>query len=127
MPTRDRTTNPTATDDRARRPRRRPLRRATDPTLVLGVARPLTLGAAVAAMVGSVLAVLELVLPVAFVLSSVVAIGLFAAARRVDILARPDLTPDRTTRSRRVLVAIWVLAVVGTVWSSWLLAEGWSR
>jgi len=95
--------------------------------LVLGVARPLTLGAAVAAMVGSVLAVLELVLPVAFVLSSVVAIGLFAAARRVDILARPDLTPDRTTRSRRVLVAIWVLAVVGTVWSSWLLAEGWSR
>ncbi len=94
---------------------------------MLGVARPLTLGAAVAAMVGSVLAVLELVLPVAFVLSSVVAIGLFAAARRVDILARPDLTPDRTTRSRRVLVAIWVLAVVGTVWSSWLLAEGWSR
>lgn len=127
VPIRERPSNRASDVPTPRRPRRRPLRRATDPTLVLGDARPLTVGSALAAIAGSLLAVLDVARPVALVLSSVVAIGLYAGARRFDILARPNLTPDRTARSRRVVVAIWALAVLGTVWSAWNLAEGWSR
>jgi hypothetical protein len=95
--------------------------------MLLGDARPLTVGAAVAAIAGGLLAVVGVLEVLAFVLSSVVAIGLLAAARRVDILMRPDFAPDRSTRSRRALVAILLLAVFGTVWSSWALALEWAR
>ena len=95
--------------------------------MLLGDARPLTVGAAVAAMAGCLLAAFEVLTPVAFVLSSVVAVGLLTGARRIDILMRPDFAPDRSTRSRRALAAILVLVVVGTVWSAWTLALEWSR
>ena len=116
--------------DQAERPRgRRPLRRATDPTLLLGDARPLTVAAAIAAMAGAVLAATSstTLAPVAFTLSSVVTVGLLAGARRTDILARPDFAPDRSARTRRVLAAIVVLAVVGTVWSAWTITAELAR
>lgn len=105
------------------------MRRASDPTLLLGYAGPLTAASAAAAVVGGLLAVAgpTATMPLAFTLSSVVAIGLFGAARRVDTAARPDFRPDRSARSRRVAAAILTLAVVGTAVSSWSLALDFAR
>ena len=109
--------------------RRRPLRRASDPTMLLGYAGPLTAGSAFAVVIGVILALTgsESLAPVAFTLSSVVAIGLLGGARRADTAARPDFQPDRTARSRRVLVAIIVLAVIGSGLSAWTIAAELAR
>lgn len=112
------------------RPRRgQILRRATDPTLLEGPARPLTRGAVFAALIGSLLAMLGpfRAQPVAFTLSSVVAIGLLGAARRSDTAGRPDHLPDRSLRTYLAAVGIVALALLGTVLSAWQLAESWAR
>jgi MFS family permease len=126
---RDRTSGGQRTASTERSGGRRPLRRATDPTLLLGDARPLTVGAALAAMAGGVLAAIgpSALAPLAFVLTSVVTVGFLAGARRTDILARPDFIPDRSARSRRVIAAIVILAVVGTVWSAWSITADWAQ
>ncbi len=82
-----------------------------------------------AAVAGVLLALLgpSATVPLAFTLSSVVAVGLYGAARRTDTAARPDFRPDRSARSRRVGVAILALAVVGTAVSSWSLALDFAR
>jgi hypothetical protein len=107
--------------------REHPLRRANDPTLLLGDASPLTTASVVAALVGVGLALpmSSLLAPLAFTLASVVAMGLLVAARRADIAMRPDYQPDRSPRSRRALVGIVALALFGTWLSAWTLASDW--
>lgn len=126
MANRRRESDRTGDTSRWRRPRH-PLRRANDPTLLVGDASPLTAASVVAVVVGVGLALTmsSLLAPVAFTLSSVVAMGLLVAARRADIATRPDYQPDRSPRSRRALVAIVLLALLGTSVSAWTLASGW--
>ena len=105
------------------------LRRASDPTLLVGYARPLTRGAVAAVLVGVAMALSGSapLRPVAFSLSSVVTIGLLGAARRADTAARPDHQPDRSTRTRLATLAIVVLATIGTGVSAWSLAADLAR
>ncbi|MDZ7679132.1 MAG: hypothetical protein U5K29_11330 [Acidimicrobiales bacterium] len=104
--------------------RRRPLRRTSDPTLLLGHAGPLTTGSVAAVVVGVALALTmsRTLAPYAFTLSSVVAVGLLGAARRADVALRPDNQPDRSARSRRAAAAVVVLALIGTGLSAWTIA-----
>lgn len=97
--------------------------------MLLGYAGPLTAGSAAAVVVGVALALTrsDALAPVAFTLSSVVAIGLLGGARRADTAARPDHQPDRSARSRRVLVAIVALAVIGSGLSAWTIAAELAR
>jgi hypothetical protein len=97
--------------------------------MLLGYARPLTLASIVAVVAGAALAISgsTTLAPVALVLSSVVAIGLLGSARRADIASRSDFTPDRSPRTRRIVAAIVVLAVVGAVWSAWTMTAEWAR
>jgi hypothetical protein len=106
-----------------------PARRSTDATMLDGHARPLSLGSVAAVVIGVVLAFTgsSTLAPYAFVLSSVVAIGLLGAAQRADTAARPNYTPDRSSRTRRVSAAVIVLAVVGTATAAWTLTADLAR
>lgn len=97
--------------------------------MLVGQVRVLTAGSVVAAGLGVVLAALrsETWAPLAFTSSSVVAVGLLVAARRADTASRPDVKPDRTARTVRVLVAVLVLAALGTVVSAWTIAGDLAR
>ena len=108
---------------------RHPLRRASDSTLLVGPAKPLVVAGVAAVVVGSVMAftVPSNWAPLSFTLSSVVAVGLLGGARRVDTSTRPDYRADRSPRTRRVLAAVLILAVVGTAVSAWTIAADLAR
>lgn len=97
--------------------------------MLVGQVRALTTGSVVAAASGFVLAVLgsERLAPVAFALSSVVAVGLLGAARRADTSLRPDVRPDRSRRTLRVMLAVLVLALCGTALAAWTIAADLAR
>lgn len=105
------------------------LRRASDPTLLDGPARPLTRGAVFAALIGVILAMVgpSQSQPVAFTLSSVVTVGLLGAARRADTAGRPDNQPDRSLRTRLATTGIVALALLGTALSAWSIAGDMAR
>lgn len=97
--------------------------------MLVGQARVLTAGSVVAAAVGLILALVgsDDLAPLAFTSSSVVAIGLLGSARRADTAVRLDARPDRSPRTLRVLAAVLVLALAGTIIAAWTVAGDLAR